>query len=106
MFTSLHTRKIQEMLFQITPQINQIKSQTSSDCQVLCQLPYNIKTGQLKVHHLYTGRGLWNAGDVFSTLIDRGPTRPESVACTPEVLCLKESACRIQTQIFTLERWF
>ena len=39
-----------------------------SDCQVCNQLPYNINTGQLVVHHLFTGRGLWNEGERLKNL--------------------------------------
>ena len=38
------------------------------DCQVCCQLPYNKNTGQLEVHHLFTGRGLWNEEERFRNL--------------------------------------
>ena len=33
------------------------------DCQVCCELPYNKDSGKLEVHHYFTGRGLWNAGE-------------------------------------------
>ena len=38
------------------------------DCQVYSQLPFNIDTGQLEVHHFFTGRGLWNANQRFGDL--------------------------------------
>ena len=35
---------------------------------VCCNLPYNIRAGEMMVHHLYTERGLWNEKERFVNL--------------------------------------
>ena len=37
-------------------------------CDVCCHLPYNVRTGEMMVHHLHTERGLWNEGQRFANL--------------------------------------
>ena len=34
-------------------------------CDVCCNLPYNIRAGEMMVHDLYTERGLWNEKERF-----------------------------------------
>ena len=33
-----------------------------------CHLPYNVRTGEMMVHHLHTERGLWNEEQRFVNL--------------------------------------
>ena len=37
-------------------------------CEVCCHLPYNVRTGEMMVHHLHTERGLWNEEKRFVNL--------------------------------------
>ena len=68
-----------EKLFKTYCRISQLESQISvllcdwgGSCpamfDVCCNLPYNIRAGEMMVHHLYTERGLWNEKERFVNL--------------------------------------